>query len=441
MEFTVEIEQVLPVRSLQFTVDLSPPGIVCIAGRNGAGKTTLARAIMTFALADTFTRTAADGVFGDGSAIRYRVGQESFEFTYDPDLRTINTRVPVPANLRKLVSVELPMPHGHRFSFFSTLVSVDHDIRAKIILGRYERPQRLIEFLSNIYGDGRFDTLIAVPFDRGMCCCILREDGRYLREDHFSSGEYFLINIFKRITEGRRLLFIDEIDISLDSSAQARLAAELRTLCVEYGVKLIFTSHSLAIMQTMNGGELLYLDRSEYGSTLVPMSFSFVKSLMFGFRGYDRFIITEDDVLKGFLEHVIRRYCPTPFCSYVIIIAGGGPQAVEMMRRNRKSEFLGPERHVIAILDGDQRREGAARGEYWIPIANVEAALYAAYRDPAFPRRLEGGEEFAPKTLFKRMGQERVMSEAEIYDIVCHYNDAEMRAFAELLTRTLGREA
>ena len=332
------------------------------------------------------------------------------------------------------------MPHGQRFNFFMTLFNADHDIRSKIVLGHYERPDRLIEFLSSIYGERRFENLIAVRFRHGMCCCILREDGWYLREDYFSSGEYFLINLFRKITEGEQLVFIDEIDISLDANAQARLASELRVLCRESNAKLVFTSHSLAIMQTLEAGELLYLERGETGATLTPMSFSFVKSLMFGFRGYDRFIITEDDVLKGFLEYVIQRYCQPAFFSYVIIIAGSGAQAVEMMRRNRRNEFLGPSAQVITILDGDQRRDDAAHGEYCVPIANVEAALHQVYQQSDFPWRIEGGDELGPKPLYKRLIRDRVISAVEICGIVCDRNDDAMREFAGLLNRVLGRE-
>jgi hypothetical protein len=441
MIFSVEIHQVQPVLKLQFHTDLAQPGIVCIAGKNGAGRTTLARAVMNFSLADTFTRTAADGIFGPDSLIRYSVDGGLYEFRYDSALGTINTRAPVPVGLRNLVSVELPMPHGHRFNFFRTLFNADHEIRSNILLGRYERPERLVAFLSGIYGDNRFADLIEVPFRKGTCCCIVREDGRYLREDHFSSGEYFLISVFRKVTEGRRLVMIDEIDISLDASAQARLSHHLRLLCRESGVKVVFTSHSLALMQTLDDGELLYLERRETESSLTSMSFSFVKFLMFGFPGYDRFIIAEDEVLKGFLEFVIAKYCPPPFQKYVIVTGGSGPQAVEMMRRNRRTQFLGPEANVITILDGDMSRQDAARGEHYIPVLNVETAFHTAYRRPEFRARFPGGEELDPKRLYKQIIRRSVLSEAEIFAIVCEAHDAEMREFSTLLTRFLGRAA
>lgn len=438
MQFLVEIERVQPITHLRFEVDLEP-GLMCIAGKNGAGKTTLARSILNFAFADTFTRTASEGIFDSSSTIRYEMDGERYVFSYDARLGTVNTRTPVPAHLKRMVSVELPMPHGQRFSFFRTLVEVDHDIRRRIIVGEYERPERLIGFLSNIYGERKFENLIAVPFRGGMCCCTLRADGWYLREDYFSSGEYFLINLFKKISEGKRLVFVDEIDISLDARAQARLGYELRALCHEKGVKVVFTSHSLALMQTMEPGELYYLDRSENGGTITPLAFSFVKSLMFGFRGYDRFILTEDDVLKELLEYVIQRYCPPPFFSHVIVVVGSGAQVVEMMRRNRREGFLGRDQDVISILDGDQRRENAARSEYWIPILNLEVEFQRAYQQADFGLRVEGADDLSPKRLYNKLVREKFFSPAEIQKIVCDRNDAAMREFAVTLTEFLSR--
>lgn len=333
------------------------------------------------------------------------------------------------------------MKRNMRDPTFRTLVEVDHDIRSKIIVGGYSRPERLIEFLSEIYGERRFDNLISVPFRGGACCCILRPDGWYLREDYFSSGEYFLINIFKKVEEGKRLVFVDEIDISLDARAQARVGQGLRKLCQETGTKVVFTSHSLALMQTLDAGELYYLDSREDHTALDPMSFNFMKSLLFGFRGYDRFLLTEDDTLKGLLQYVIQRYCPPAFFSYVIIVAGGGAQVVEMMRRNRREGFLGAQEQVIAILDGDQQRVEPAKGEHFIPVLNLEVAFRDIYLQPGFLPKIDGGEHLKPKQLYSRFVREKLLSIAEIQKLVCDVNDAAMSAFAGTLTEFLARPA
>lgn len=444
MQFRVEIENVNPITKLVFEIDLSQPGIYCIVGKNGAGKTTLAKAIMNLAFADTFVRTSPDGVFSDSSAIRYTLGEEHYPFTYDPGLRSISTRKPVQADHKAVASVEMPAPYGQRFTFFRTLAEHDDEIRQAVVLEKYTKPAALIEFLTNIYQDHRFDELVEVQFRRGVCCCFVREDKRYLREDYFSSGEYFLINVYRKITQGTSLVVIDEIDISLDASTQTKLAEQLRLLCAKHGSSVVFTSHSLALMQTLEPGELHYLDRDpETGVTaLSPMSFNGVKSLMFQFKGYDRYILTEDEELTQFLSYVIRMFCPPAFFSYIIIKVGGADQVTDLMRRNRREQFLGPEAHVISILDGDQKRPDLPRGTQCIPLWNVEQALWDEYRQPEFAYTLPDGEQLNPKRLYRELIRSKRLSPEEVFRMLCDRHENTMRQFAqEVLTAFLCRSA
>jgi ABC-type dipeptide/oligopeptide/nickel transport system ATPase subunit len=442
MLFAVELAEIRPIKALSLEIDLARHQLLCIAGKNGSGKTTLAKAILNFALADTFTRTSSDGVFQQGSKIRYRFGDEEFLFSYDEGLGTLNSKVPIPDSLKSQISVELPMPYGHRFSFFRTLSEADHEIRRATILGRYQRPTELIEFLSRIYGERRFDDLVEVRLRKGSCCCILLAGGRYLREDYFSSGEYFLINLYRRVLQGARLVVVDEIDISLDAAAQVRLAAELRALCAQRGVNIVFTSHSMAMMQTLDSGELLYMERTSEGATLMPAAFSFVKSLMFGFNGRDRYILTEDKLLRAFLEFVIQRYCLPSFYSYYLIEVGGATQVVDLLVRNGREGFLGPVQDVIAILDGDQQTENHAHSPrtYCLPLQNVEAALWDAHVEPGFQPRIPVPQQNA-RALYKYVLRERILSQDEIFELLCNRHRLAMDGFATILHVFLCRPA
>lgn len=236
MRFQVELSDVRPIKALTFSLDLDRNAPLCIVGRNGAGKTTLAKVIMNFTLADTFRRTTSDGALRDSSFVRYTIDGASFEFTYDAAVGTLSTRQPVPESLRSLIAVELPIPHGQRFSYFHALSEANDDIRRAIILESDTRPEALIGFLTRIYSEARFEDLREVKFTRGTCCFYRIEDNRYVREDSFSSGEFFLVNLYRRLQSGQRLIFIDEIDISLDAAAQSRLVEELRMLCTEFSV-------------------------------------------------------------------------------------------------------------------------------------------------------------------------------------------------------------
>ena len=319
------------------------------------------------------------------------------------------------------------------------MADADKDIRRAVVLRQYQSPAELIDFLSNIYGEHRFDNLVEVRFRGGVCCCIVQPDLRYIREDYFSSGEYFLINLYRKVLNGKSFVVIDEIDISLDASAQVRLAHQLRRLCAQHRVTVVFTSHSLALMQTLEPGELYYLERTEDGALLAPMSFNSVKSLMFGFKGWDRYILTEDEELKQFLEYVISHYCPPAFFSYRIIKVAGGPQVTDLMRRNRQEEFLGPEEHVISVLDGDQARADLPRGAYCLPLLSVEKALWNEYHQPGFEHMFQGGEILDPKPLYKEFVRSRRLSPEEIFKLLCDRNDEAIAQFSHIVTALLCR--
>lgn len=439
MLFRVYIENIQPIETLEFEVDLAETRLLCIVGKNGTGKTTLAKSILNLAFADTFARTSSEGTIDESSLIRYSIGDKEYVYTYDPATRTISTRTSLPASTKHLFAVELPAPHGQRFTFFRTLAESDRDIRRAVVLGQYGRPTALIEFLSAIYGDRRFDGLVEISFSRGVCCCIVKPDQRYIREDHFSSGEYFLINLYRTISSGKRLVLIDEIDTSLDPQAQARLASQLRALCVLHRSVVIFTSHSLALMQTLEPEELRYLERTPDRSTLTTMSFSSVQSILFGFKGWDRYILTEDEQLVNFLEHLIRRYCPPTFFSYRIIKIAGADQVTDLMRRNRQENFFGPRDHVISVLDGDQDRADLPHDTYCIPLMNVEQALWDSYREPEFQHRFAGGDQLKPKQLYRTFVQERRLSQEEIFRLLCNRHDTALQQFSQMLTEFLCR--
>lgn len=438
MLFQVELRNVRPIKALTFCLDLDRNAPLCIVGRNGAGKTTLAKAIMNFALADTFRRTTSDGALRDNSFVRYTVDSASFEFTFDPAVGSLSTRQPVPETLRSLIAVELPIPHGQRFSYFHALSEADAEIRRAIILDDYTRPEALIKFLTRIYSDARFEDLREVRFSRGACCFYRVEDDRYVREDYFSSGEFFLVNLYRRLQSGHRLIFIDEIDISLDAAAQSRLVTELRTLCTVFSVNVVFTSHSLALMQTLSEGELLYLEAAGEQSTLLQRSFAYVKSLLFGFRGWDRYILVEDESAKMVVQHLIDRHCLPAYYSYFIIEVGGAGQVISLLQRNRIHGFLAPVDAVIAILDGDQAATGHAEepDTYCLPLWSLESAFEAVYNQPGFmPQLPESVHAALPavgrhKALYKAYRRSRLRSDTEIVEVACLPQSDEMQAFA-----------
>lgn len=208
---------------------------------------------------------------------------------------------------------------------------------------------------------------------------VIPHDGDYyLREDYFSSGEYFLISLYRRIRSRYMAIFIDEIDISLDAAAQVRLVEWLRKFKERYQTKFIFTTHSLAMMRTVSD-ELFYMEEQPDGTTTIERrSYGFVKSTLFGFNGWEKYILTEDEMLKAFLEYLISQHCVRPFYQFKIIYVGGSQNTTDLMQRNKTDKFLTDEyKNVIVVLDGDQKKKAFSKKEnvFFIPMESVEKEL------------------------------------------------------------------
>jgi ABC-type dipeptide/oligopeptide/nickel transport system ATPase subunit len=444
--FRISLRNIQHISSLDFSVDLTHHGLLAIVGKNGVGKTTLARAIRNLSLADTFTTTAGDGIFRPDSEIIYEIEGISRTFIFDPKIGSLNCRQNLPSTWRTDFAVELSIPAGDRFNFFKSLSESDLEIRRALALEDFAIPTELIELLHEIYPGSNFENLVEVRIRKNSYYCARQVNGRYIREDYLSSGEYFLINLYKRIRLRKQLIFVDEIDISLDASAQVRLLDELRKLCDTYQSNVVFTTHSLAMIRMLRPGELSYFSKTNGNATIEPSSFGYVNSLLYGFRGWDRYILTEDDVLKELLEYILTRYCPDAFLTCLVIYVGGSGNVTNMLDQNEREQFLAPPEHVIAVLDGDQRDYRRARRErtYCIPIESVEKALFCEYSNPDFPHRLADESVMMnynptdrPKRLFKELEKQRLMSRSRIYEFLCNKYDADMQIFSQTLANFL----
>ena len=239
-----------------------------------------------------------------------------------------------------------------------------------------------------------------------------------------------------------RLIVVDEIDISLDAAAQVRLVKRLRDFCAKYNCNVLFTTHSLAMIRTLDDGELFYMERCGVETTMKAAPYSYVKSRLFGFTGWDRYILTEDSVLSGFLETFIRRRVTDVFFEYKIIYVGGGGQVRDLLKRNREEHFFGEPDRVIAVLDGDQSGTGHPDEEdvYFLPFASVEEALHEYYFKDDFPYKLSNDRQFSgPKDLFRALQQNHLMSKDEIFRYVCDMNDSDLEELHVVLRKFLSK--
>jgi ABC-type dipeptide/oligopeptide/nickel transport system ATPase subunit len=432
----VTLDAIQHVAHLHLDVDISQSGLMCLVGRNGAGKTTLVRALRNLSNSDTFVRTATPYAFSEESKIVYDLDGEQVTFSYNNVVRSLDCREKIPKKLRELIAAELPMPYGARFNYFRSASEADQDIRTAIAFGTYDSPEELISFLNAVYETNRYSAMVEVRLKGKSYYALVRGDGTYIREDYLSSGEHFLINLFRTIKGTSRLLVIDEIDLSLDAAAQANLPNWLRGFCAQYGRKILFTTHSLALMRQLEVEELFYIEGEGGQVTIKPISYSYAMARLFGFEGYDRYILTEDKMLTAFVGHLVSNNCKKTLLRHKIIFIGGGSQIAELINKNGTEEFLAPKDKVIGILDADQRNEKFAGdpGIHTIPLDSVEKALLSASQEDAdFPFRTHKSDYTCGKSLNNDIKDQKIATQEQIFDYLLERHKGEFKKIVETI--------
>jgi len=381
--FKITLRNIQHIQHLEYEIDLTANTLHCIVGKNGAGKTTLIKAIENFKDLTALDKLSRLNIISASSQIEYVVDDVTIALTpiQDDDRYVMDTQATIADNLKEDVFTELPLPKGKRFDLFQKLGgSVGDIIKARFSIPAYDtEPTELIELFRSVYGDDRFSTLKQIDVKGEKYYIKPLNEENYLREDDFSSGEYMIVQIYKLMQKKCKLIVIDELDISLDSSAQVNLLKVLKELTSSYESNLLFTTHSLAIMKSMTDN-LYYMETTHTATTIERKSYNYIKSLLFQFEGYDKIILTEDKMLVSYVNYLLRDE-KNLFCKYKVIHIAGHSQTVDLMERNAQMNFLGT-KGVISLLDGDQRDTVIYQERddiIFIPFDSVEKDLYQSY--------------------------------------------------------------
>ncbi|MDG6474709.1 AAA family ATPase [Glaesserella parasuis] len=388
MKISININKLQHIENGTINLDMEDRNIICIVGKNGVGKTSIIKSMYLTQDIAVFQENKSLSIYKDTniSISIHKDGEEEPEclnYYYDKNIDYLNTKNIIKSRLY----IELPIPFGNRFTTYPTLAKIDLELREIYLKNQYSENKEIIDFLNKIYpNSSKFNELKEVEIKNKKYYFLINNDGKYIREDHLSSGEYFIINIYKMLSSKEQdVVIIDEIDISLDASTQVNLVRELNYLCDKFHKKIIFTSHSLVIMKTLYNEfrtPIYYLSNDDGKMKIIETSYGFVAGEMFGFQEYDKYIIVEDIVLEKYIRYILYslkgKY---PEKKIRTLYIGGAEEVKDFLKGSRFSILDKDKKDVIAILDGDKKTVMLENRILHIPFDNVEKELMKKCKD------------------------------------------------------------
>lgn len=186
----VSIRGIKNINDLDMKFEFPDSNIIVITGKNGIGKTTIVKTFHLLSDPNIFAKSSGEDALGSDSIVSFSLEEIApFGFFYNETLNAFDTKDVLPRE-NTIVS-ELPIPYGSRFQRFANVAKFDSELKTNIASNNYSSATDLIKFLSNVYVSDKFHKLSATTIQRTEFYFILKDNDYYVREDHFSSGEFF----------------------------------------------------------------------------------------------------------------------------------------------------------------------------------------------------------------------------------------------------------
>lgn len=163
----------------------------------------------------------------------------------------------------------------------------------------------LIDNANNIFDTDRFSNLKRVNLTRGQwnrAFVMAHDDSRrtYHSEAHFSMGELCVLNLLGKIADcpNNSLLLIDELELAIHPKAQIRLLDYLKLEAKRKELTIIFSTHSVTILKSIDKKNLICL--KEESGVISPV-YGCYPTYALGFiasdeeRSCDIFVYVEDE--------------------------------------------------------------------------------------------------------------------------------------------------
>ena len=206
---------------------------------------------------------------------------------------------------------------------------------------------------------------------RAMFCYKLKS-GELISQPRMSTGENLLLSILKSLeilyekrtkhNDGRPcIVFLDEIELALHSSALRRLIVFLKEISKEIELPIFFSTHSLELLREIKAQNIYYLSNLFNNTIMVtnPCYPAYATRNLYGDDGYgnDMVILVEDDLAKIIIEKILIEKRIAQNIRIKVLPTGGWTNTITMAYDVTTSNLLQKGTKLAVVLDRDIKND------------------------------------------------------------------------------------
>ncbi|MGI3184338.1 AAA family ATPase [Nioella aestuarii] len=256
----LEIRNLKSIQHLEFPIPKS--GTWLLTGANGVGKSALLTCLYRINYKDAFRDH-----FPSSSISRRLVSFENAQVSYQVNKSRVAYRrnrhrwVPRPrsqASLLRKIGFNGVVHIGATADRITPKPEDFNPARSR------SANQRIIDLANEVFNTNRFSNLRVVNVTRGVNEAFVIRKGHQSPYDYFgekllSVGELCVLKLLKRVLAlpSQSLILIDELEIALHPTAQARLFSIISRLTSEGNHTAIFSTHSATLLKLSKQNQIL----------------------------------------------------------------------------------------------------------------------------------------------------------------------------------------
>ena len=372
-KITISISNLKNIKKFEWEFELKK-GVKAINGFNGVGKSSLITVLGKLIYSNVFNRELI-GIGYENTKIQYL-----FEFEDNKTEKFIWYK---PKNWQEKNSkkmefldgfFESSVLEGKRFRIYENLkrIKINKDDKITSAPDFIQENMDYIIFGNEKNSEKKFENLYFIskkiqqrikPYE----WYALKIEEQYIHEYFFSTGEFFLLSLLKFIyklinpknKQKVSMIIIDEIELSLHTEAQKRLVEKLTKFSKEYNILVIFTTHSLKLIEKMKPDDIYWFKNTDGDCSLSSKYYpKCLTSELETHNGYDRIILVEDKLAGRFVEKFIEQSqdLKKKKLDYKILPLGGWENTINTAVENKIFKFYSADK-ILVLLDEDIRHE------------------------------------------------------------------------------------